>query len=378
VNSLFAKILLWFLATMLVVLLMFVVTTAILLSDDEDRMPPFAMLVNVEFSEARQAFETGGVDALAAALHRFSTATPYPGVATDANGRDLVSGADRSDLLHYSNRRPATFFGGRRILSRRSEDGTFLYFLEIPRRRTLFWFLRWQHLWILGLISLLCYALARNLAAPVRQLQAAVDRFGRGDLKARASSRRGDELGQLAKTFNQMADRIATLLAAERRLLLDVSHELRSPLARLNVALELARTGSNPESALDRIEKESERLNSLVGELVTVTRAEGDPAALRCQPVPLNELVSDVVNDSKLEATARGCRVLLHPPPAVVIDADPELVRRAVENVIRNAIRYAPPEKAVEVSIEDGACVVVRDYGPGVPPESLPRLFDAF
>jgi two-component system sensor histidine kinase CpxA len=209
-------------------------------------------------------------------------------------------------------------------------------------------------------------------------LQAAVDRFGKGDLKARAGSQRRDELGQLAQTFDRMADRIEILLSAERRLLLDVSHELRSPLARLNVAVELARSGSDPESALNRIQKEADRLNTLVGELLQVTRAEGDPAAMRGEPVRLDELLREVVEDASIEANSRHCRVELQNAPPVTIHADRELVRRAVENVIRNAIRYAPERTAVEVSLKDGPCVVVRDYGPGVPPDSLPRLFDAF
>ena len=122
-----------------------------------------------------------------------------------------------------------------------------------------------------------CYWLALYLTRPVRKLQKAVERFGRGDLSARAGRDRRDELGELARTFDRMADRIETLLAAERRLLLDISHELRSPLARLAVAIELARSGDELDAALNRIQKEADRLNSLVGQLLQVTRAEGDP-----------------------------------------------------------------------------------------------------
>jgi len=114
----------------------------------------------------------------------------------------------------------------------------------------------------------------------VRALQKAVERFGRGELTARVGSTRRDELGQLARTFDRMAERTETLLTAERRLLLDISHELRSPLARLGVAIELARSGDDLESHLNRIQKESDRLNSLVGELLQVTRAEATRA--RC------------------------------------------------------------------------------------------------
>jgi two-component system sensor histidine kinase CpxA len=228
---------------------------------------------------------------------------------------------------------------------------------------------------------LLCYWLAFHLTRPVRQLQKAVERFGRGDLAARVGSRRRDELGRLARTFDRMADRTQTLLDAEHRLLQDISHELRSPLARLGVAIELARSGDDLNTSLNRIQKESDRLNALVGQLLAVTRAEGDPSALRREPVRVDELVQQLVDDSGIEAKAHGCELKYQQHQAATVEGDPELLRRAVENVIRNAIRYAPRETAVEVSLarKNGSVVVdVRDRGPGVPEESLPRIFDAF
>jgi two-component system sensor histidine kinase CpxA len=208
-----------------------------------------------------------------------------------------------------------------------------------------------------------------------------MERFGRGELSARAGSTRRDELGQLARAFDRMAGRIETLLAAERRLLLDISHELRSPLARLGVAVELARSGDDLDSALNRIQRESDRLNALVGQLLQVTRAEGDPNSLRRDPVRLDELVQQLVQESEIEAVARGCELLYRSHEALTVEGDPELLRRAVENVIRNAIRHSPPGRAVEITVarrESKAIVQVRDFGPGVPEEALPRLFDAF
>ena len=228
---------------------------------------------------------------------------------------------------------------------------------------------------------LLCYLLAFYLTKPVRQLQRAVESFGHGDLTARAASRRRDELGDLARTFDRMADRIQTLLDAERRLLLDISHEIRSPLARLRVAVELARSGADREAALDRIEKEAERLNGLVTGLLQVTRAEGDPETLRSEPVRLEQLLEEIVDDASLEAGARGCAVRLVEAQPAVVEGDAELLRRAMENVIRNAVRHAPQGTVVEAGLhaaEGRATVRIRDYGPGVPEEALPRLFDAF
>jgi two-component system sensor histidine kinase CpxA len=243
------------------------------------------------------------------------------------------------------------------------------------------WFLTPEHLFFLVAAVLLCYWLTYHLTRPVADLQKAVERFGRGDLSARAGSTRRDELGQLARTFDRMAGRIETLLAAERRLLLDISHELRSPLARLGVAVELARSGDNLDSALNRIQRESDRLNSLVGQLLQVTRAEGDPNSLRRDPLGLDELVQQLVHESEIEAGARGCELRYRQHEPLMVEGDPELLRRAIENVIRNAIRYSPRGQAIEITVarrDAKAIVQVRDFGPGVPDEALPRLFDAF
>jgi two-component system sensor histidine kinase CpxA len=266
-------------------------------------------------------------------------------------------------------------------VARAADDGRYWYFFAVSNAQVGMWFLQWDHVFVLLAAVLLCYWLALHLTEPVRQLQRAVERFGRGDLSARAGSKRRDELGQLARTFDRMAGRIETLLTAERRLLLDISHELRSPLARLGVAVELARSGADLESNLSRIQKESDRLNSLVGQLLQVTRAEGDPSVLRREPVRVDELVQQLVDDSSIEAQAHGCELQYTGGQPVIVEGDPELLRRAVENVIRNAIRFAPRETAVEVSLarNNGKAVVeVRDRGPGVPDEALPRIFDAF
>ena len=237
------------------------------------------------------------------------------------------------------------------------------------------------HLLVLAMAILLCYALAYYLTSPLRPLRKALERFGRGELDARAEITRHDELGELAGAFNRMADRIQTLLAAEHRLLLDVSHELRSPLARLSVAVELARSGESSGLPLDRIQKEADRLNALISQMLEVTRVECDPANRKLERVQLDELVGGLVDDCSIEARARGCALDMRASPHITVDGDSELLRRAIENVMRNAIRYAPRESTVEVALENGggrARVRVRDYGPGVPEEALPRLFDPF
>ncbi len=220
-----------------------------------------------------------------------------------------------------------------------------------------------------------------HLASPLRSLRRVLERFGRGDLAVRYHLSRRDEIGDLARAFNRMADQIATLLSAERRLLQDVSHELRSPLARLGFAVELARTSPDREAALGRIRKEVDRLSHLVDELLQLTRAEGDPAARNPEQVDLGELVRELVADCTLEAEANGCRLVLRDGPSARAMGERELLRRACENVLRNAIRHAPEgtQILIELSTREGfATIAIRDQGPGVPPESLGEIFKPF
>src|SRR5580658_1559688 len=384
-RSLFAKTLLWFLATTAVAIGGIIITTAATFTSTEPR-GPFGMLLNVQVEQAKRAYETGGREALAAVLARFQQIAQGKVFFTDSNGTDLLTGKAHPELVRVPKRsrwRVPFPFGGRPPVVAR-EDSSHRYRLFMIDQRpnlTSFFFLQPQHLWIVGLVVLLCYAFAYHLTSPVRRLRSVVDCFGRGDFSARAPASRKDELGELARSFNEMASRIQTLLAAERRLLLDISHELRSPLARLGVAVELARSGEDRDHMLDRIQKEADRLNELVAELLQVTRVEGDPSMQKAESVPLDELLADIVYDSLLEAKSKDCTLLLKAPIAVTLSGDEELIRRAVENVIRNAIRYAPSGTPIDIELKKSgemAEICVRDYGPGVPAEALPRIFDPF
>jgi two-component system sensor histidine kinase CpxA len=383
-NSLFAKILLWFWFALAITVVGSAFISALNVNEnDSDERAPVARLVRFELEEATSAYEIGGRPALQSFLDTLHRVYDARGVLTDENGRDLLTNEDRSDLILHARRHVLyqVFRTGDSTVARASDDGRFWFFFIVPRAHVGSWFLQPEHIFVMAAAIGLCYWLALYLTRPVRKLQKAVEQFGRGDLSARAESVRRDELGQLARTFDRMADRIETLLAAERRLLLDISHELRSPLARLGVAIELARSGDDTDAALNRIQKESDRLNSLVGQLLQVTRAEGDPASLRRDPVRLDELVQLLVEDSAIEAEAHGCSLQYQGGEPVTIAGDPELLRRAVENVLRNAILYAPRDTNVEVTLSrggSGAVVEIRDYGPGVPEVALPRIFDPF
>jgi two-component system sensor histidine kinase CpxA len=381
VRSLTVKILLWFLAVMTFTAVAFVLTTAHIMSAPRGEHM-FSRLLRFQAEEARYAYETGGRAALTAFLGRLERGFNARAALTDSQGRDVLTGENLDKVLASSREEYRVPEVSTRVLVRDTADGRYSLVLEVQRNRPAFSILLLpQYLWIVAVVALLSYVLAFHLTSPLRGLQKAVERFGHGELAARFETRRRDEFGRLSQSFNAMAGRIQRLLAAERRLLQDISHELRSPLARLAVAVELARSGEDRNAALDRIQKEADRLNALVGELLQVTRAEGDPAAMRREDVQLDELVREVAADCDLEARVRKCRVAPGAGGPVWVKGDPELLRRAVENVVRNAMRHAPVESPVEVTASaDGGRVrvTVRDYGPGVPDEHLRTIFQPF
>ena len=170
-------------------------------------------------------------------------------------------------------------------------------------------------------------------------------------------------------------------MTAERRLLLDVSHELRSPLTRLDVAIDLAIKREDRGPLLAAHQADISRLSDLVGELLHLTRVEGDPSARQLEVVRPGDLLSGLVEDCALEAEAKGCRLQFHAEPTDSIRGDVELLHRAFENVIRNAIRHAPEGTTVVVSLEPrgkGLRIMVRDFGPGVPTGALSSIFETF
>lgn len=233
---------------------------------------------------------------------------------------------------------------------------------------------------------LLCYLLALYLTSPIRKLRQATQHFAAGDLRARVAAsvgRRRDELADLANDFDEMAERIETLINSQKRLNSDISHELRSPLARLNVALEIAKQKSNKETApvLDRIEAESSRLNEMVGRLLTLAKLESGAQEVERARVDLTELVRDVAADAEFEAQAKGRYVeVSHIVPCFVIGSE-NLLRSAIENVLRNAVRYTAEGTAVDVSLgtNNGDVVLkVSDHGGGVPEDELANLFRPF
>lgn len=233
--------------------------------------------------------------------------------------------------------------------------------------------------------------LAAYLARPISHLRAGFRSLSFGELGTRLTPRMGrrrDEIADLARDFDAMAERLQQLVDSRDRLLHDVSHELRSPLARLSLAVALARkNGELGDQAFARLEAETARLNAIVGDLLSLARAESDAAAEEVY-VDIGDLLRAICADTGFEAEPRQVTVRLmldavfeDPSHAPLVAGAPELLRRALENVIRNAIRFSPAGKMVQVQAgaEPGQVVIeVRDEGPGAPPALLATLFDPF
>lgn len=238
--------------------------------------------------------------------------------------------------------------------------------------------------------SFVSYWLARYVTAPVRELRAATQRFANGDLAARVGAsvgNRRDVIGDLSRDFNFMAERVESLMSGQRRLLRDVSHELRSPLARLSVALGLAarRAGPDARQALERIELEAERLNELIGRLLTLARLDGGGHCAEMTAIDLAELVQQIAADGGFEARSRGRRVRVEDCQECTVLGTPELLHSAIENVVRNAVYYTAEGTEVEITLHrrsDGrdcwGVIRTRDHGAGVPETALTEIFHPF
>lgn len=231
-----------------------------------------------------------------------------------------------------------------------------------------------------------CLALAAYLTAPLRRLREATIAYGSGDFSHRVMPTLGgrrDEIVDLAQSLDTMAERIDALIAAQRGLLRDVSHELRSPLARAQVAVGLARqrSGGVAETELKRIDSEMERLNELIGRIIDFSRLDAGLSPIRHDALRLEQLVADVVEDARIEADAKQCRIRATLPAQAPYHGDAALLASAIENVLRNALRHSPTGSEINLELQhapDGWCLVVADQGPGIPEALLTRVFEPF
>lgn len=386
-RSIFAKILLWCFGTLVIALAAYLLISAAISSHFSRKGGPFEKTVAFQAAEAEEAYTAGGPAALSAYLRKLHIYFGPEHFLTDARGRDMATGADRAGLLAQAGGdwNVPHQIHGQFVLVAPTEDNQYRFIaVGRPPPFNVWSFLPYYGL-ILLVVALLCWILAINLVSPLRVLAHTVERFGRGDFSARTGSRRRDEIGDLARAFDQMAGRIETLLTAERRLLQDISHELRSPLARLSFAAELTKTADDRPAAAARMKKEIDRLTDLVGALLQVTRVEGDPSSRSLERLDLDQLARELLEDSRVEADAHSCRLRLESDcesqGALKVIGDRELLRRAIENVLRNAIRHAPSGSSIDVTLAGSAgnaLITVRDYGPGVPQEMLLKIFQPF
>jgi two-component system sensor histidine kinase CpxA len=380
-RSVYAKILAWSLVTLFISMgLFFVLSRQLELHFGAEDL--FRRVQTLELDQAVKAWETGGQAGAASFISDLDNAMGGRHYVLDSQGRDLATGLDRATLAARLNghwNQPVPSPGGL-LFGSRTPDNRYALIVDVQTAFTPWIVLLFNGLTLLT-VAVLCWPLAFHIGSPLRSLARIVERFGQGDLSIRAQSARRDEIGNLARSFDRMADRIETLLTAERRLLQDVSHELRSPLARLSFATELVATEPDRDKAVQRIRKEVSRLSLLVGSLLEMTRAEGDPATAQRKEFPLDEVIRDLVEDCTVESAARGCRIAYACSDSVPMAGDRELIRRAAENVLRNAIRYSPEGGIVDVQVgTEGGFAEVRifDKGPGVPDEELSRIFQPF
>jgi two-component system sensor histidine kinase CpxA len=419
-NSLFLKVFLWFWLATAAVISVFALTTHLTHTEPSFRPPQFIeSVLNSYGRNAAAAYEGGGAQALEEYLQKVERETGIRMQLFDAAGVELTgrhahphateaaTRAARTGEPVFRNLRPGMLEvrpvpardGGNYAFVTAMHTagpppgrhhgpplhGPFGIFSDDPSALLL------RALAVILAAGALCYMLARYIVTPVVKLREVTRQLTEGDLSARVGPRLGrrrDELAAMGHDFDEMASRVETLLGAQTRLLRDISHELRSPLARLSVALDLARKRAGAAAAgdLDRIEREAKRLNEMVGQLLALSRWESGGKGARLESFDLAAVVREVASDADFEAQARGCSVVVEECDACEFGGTHALVRSAVENVVRNAVRYTAGGTAVRISLkcDEGvvgrgeAVIAVRDEGAGVPEEALTDIFRPF
>lgn len=231
----------------------------------------------------------------------------------------------------------------------------------------------------------ICYLLSLYLLRPIRVLQRAARKLGQGELQTRVHNtlgQRKDEIGELANDFDEMATRLESLIHSKQQLLQDISHELRSPLARLSVALEIAKDKSpHITKELSRIANETEKLNELIRQILSLASLDAESSHIMCEEIDLVELVKSIVSDANYEMQQYACPIIFIAPQSCQVVVNYTLLRSAIENIIRNALRYTPADQSIRVLLnvlDDKVNIIIEDYGSGIPEEKLAQVFDPF
>ncbi len=399
-RSLFLKIFLWFWLGMILANVALFFAFAAMRPTPSNRPWRDLSLMGSTAQKAAETYDREGQAALASYLKGFEQnngidsillsdqRAELSGHAVPAGWLELADRAAKSGIAQY-NVSSSALVVAQQVTTPQGHH--YVYVSRLPRTPSSFNFralsLRMIVVSLIG--GLLCYGLARYLTTPIRQLRETTHEFAGGNLAARVSSKlvkRRDEIAQLGRDFNLMAERLQSMVAAQHRLLGDISHELRSPLARMSVALELARKRAGPEAktALDRIEHESENLNEMIGHLLRLTRLESGTDGLKRTDVDLARLVREVADDADFEARSRQRSVQVVDCDECSTKGTEELLRSAVENVVRNAVRYTAEGTQVEIALrlhndgDNSAVISVRDHGEGVPDDVIEKIFHPF
>ena len=404
-RSLYVKIFLTFLVTIFLVILAAVILTVI--RDREFALLPHQDFVRKAITEySRQmihAYEHDGIEAADKISHELERQSSIHISLFDEKGRPLTHrrvGRHMERMAQQALRTGEVVFPKMGVRNRLASviqmpsGRTYVVGVRLPNRPPAAGFVRsithgflgWQLLLLLGVAALACFFLARSLTSPISRLRQATRSFAAGDLSTRIGDgiKGSNEIAGLAGDFDDMAAKIEDLVDAQQCLLRDISHELRSPLARLGIALELARQEEDPvqrDKSLLRIERETERMNEMIGALLRLTRLDSGSDELQKEEFDLAELLDSLVQDANYEAEARSCQVVLTAPSDISYVGSQELLASAVENVIRNAVRHAPEKSCVTVDLsEENRQRVIRvvDQGPGVPEVALGKLFKPF
>src|SRR5215216_2094013 len=396
-RSLYLKIFIWFWLAMIIINVVLFAAVALTRPTPTRRSWRDLAQTGPNAQRAAEIYEQSGPGALSAALQATEKATGVSATFFDENGKELsgrtVPQKARELSAKATETRDIEFnFDVENTLVARpvvSANGQlYIYVAHIPRPpfQPSFQTLGLRLLVVLVIGGIFCLWLARYLTQPLLKLRTTTNQLAEGNLGARVATKlakRRDEVGQLGRDFNVMAERLESMVKAQQRLLGDISHELRSPLARLGVALGLARQRSGPEAngALDRIERESDNLNEMISQLLTLTRLESGTDGRKRTDVDLAALVKEVAEDADFEARSINRAVQVVSSDHCSMKGVDELLRSAVENVVRNAVRYTPEGTAVEIALQrqnGHAVITVRDRGKGVPEESLEKIFRPF
>jgi two-component system sensor histidine kinase CpxA len=392
-RSLYVTIFLWFCLTILVS------TFLVLLVASLTGSRPFgrrwmAMTQDLYASSGKDFYTTGGAPALSRYLATIETNSGIEGHLIDSKGMDVLGGGVPPHTAEVYQGVRSTGHSmahlGRYWTAASPVAGGYVFVMEAHPMRGFLdgTFFNSMVPRLMGgtlLVALFCLLLARHITRPIRVLEAAATRMAAGDLSVRtvpAMRGRTDELAAMGVAFDSMAERIETLLRTQRQMLADISHELRSPLTRIGVSLELLRRGE--VDVLEPMQSDLNRLNGMIGQVLELTRLElSEPLVVSPEhEVNVSAIVEEIVESANYEGRAAGKTVRLAMKGTYFVTGENGALRSCIENIVRNALQHSPAGSEIAVLVSAGAMgwitVRVEDSGPGVPEEALPRLFAPF